>query len=411
MSERTANLTNISGNSSKRVRVPIVIPAPSPTDVPSSSFSPSPSPDPVSVSDPVSFSDTVSTSDPVSVSVSDPDSVPCSSFDSSAPLHLDSYVKTEDIRDISDPEPVPCSSFDSSAPLHLDSHVKTEGIRNVSDLTSQMIGTQMQLLYQFLQQQQQQYQQQQQQIQEQQQRQQEQQQREMLRGEIDKIKKDCGNYLTEYYHGYVAGHEIDFDVNESITHKTNRKVRRLLHQQVRKNRCFNVLTDSQIFTMIRSRYYYMVCKAKGKTAATAKSACRNRVKAKLSIRRSVYMANPSAFDARFPFAGKILTVDWTSDEEDGPEDDYGRTFLVKRPSFRSNEVLEFHKELQKAYKESLKVKKAPPTVRRRIENVEAEFPDKIDHEYYPSWAFSSPGLGFPTSVSGSSFSAAANPMQ
>ncbi|KAG1162002.1 hypothetical protein G6F36_013909 [Rhizopus arrhizus] len=269
----------------------------------------------------------------------------------------------------------------------------------------------MQLLYQFLQQQQQQYQQQQQQIQEQQQRQQEQQQREMLRGEIDKIKKDCGNYLTEYYHGYVAGHEIDFDVNESITHKTNRKVRRLLHQQVRKNRCFNVLTDSQIFTMIRSRYYYMVCKAKGKTAATAKSACRNRVKAKLSIRRSVYMANPSAFDARFPFAGKILTVDWTSDEEDGPEDDYGRTFLVKRPSFRSNEVLEFHKELQKAYKESLKVKKAPPTVRRRIENVEAEFPDKIDHEYYPSWAFSSPALGFPTSVSGSSFSAAANPMQ
>ncbi|KAG1488055.1 hypothetical protein G6F49_013822 [Rhizopus delemar] len=50
------------------------------------------------------------------------------------------------------------------------------------------------------------------------------------------------------------------------------------------------------------------------------------------------MANPSAFDARFPFAGKILTVDWTSDEEDGPEDANGRTFVVKRPSFRSNEV-------------------------------------------------------------------------
>ncbi|KAG0862790.1 hypothetical protein G6F15_013444 [Rhizopus arrhizus] len=50
------------------------------------------------------------------------------------------------------------------------------------------------------------------------------------------------------------------------------------------------------------------------------------------------MANPSAFDARFPFAGKILTVDWTSDEEDGPEDENGRTFVVKRPSFRSNEV-------------------------------------------------------------------------
>ncbi|EIE80638.1 hypothetical protein G6F55_014208 [Rhizopus delemar] len=59
------------------------------------------------------------------------------------------------------------------------------------------------------------------------------------------------------------------------------------------------------------------------------------------------MANPSAFDARFPFAGKILTVDWTSDEEDGPEDANGRTFVVKRPSFRSNEVVQFHEELQK----------------------------------------------------------------
>ncbi|EIE90870.1 hypothetical protein RO3G_15581 [Rhizopus delemar RA 99-880] len=81
------------------------------------------------------------------------------------------------------------------------------------------------------------------------------------------------------------------------------------------------------------------------------------------------MANPSAFDARFPFAGKILTVDWTSDEEDGPEDANGQ-------------------------------------------NVEVEFPDKLDDTDFPSWAFSSPGLGFPTSVSASSSSfAAANPMQ
>ncbi|KAG1440160.1 hypothetical protein G6F55_013566 [Rhizopus delemar] len=110
------------------------------------------------------------------------------------------------------------------------------------------------------------------------------------------------------------------------------------------------------------------------------------------------MANPSAFDARFPFAGKILTVDWTSDEEDGPEDANGRTFVVKRPSFRSNEVVQFHEELQKKHKESMKKKGAPPTIRRIIENVEA---------------FSSPGLGFPTSVSASSSSsfAAANPMQ
>jgi hypothetical protein len=73
-------------------------------------------------------------------------------------------------------------------------------------------------------------------------------------------------------------------------------------------------------------------------------------------------------------------------------------------------VVQFHEELQKRYKESMKKKGAPPTIRRRIENVEVEFPDKLDHEYYPSWAFSSPALGFPTSVSGSSSFAAVNPM-
>ncbi|EIE87934.1 hypothetical protein RO3G_12645 [Rhizopus delemar RA 99-880] len=55
---------------------------------------------------------------------------------------------------------------------------------------------------------------------------------------------------------------------------------------------------------------------------------------------------------------------------------------------------------------------SPPTIRRIIENVEVEFPDKLDDTDFPSWAFSSPGLGFPTSVSASSSSfAAANPMQ
>ncbi|KAG0919318.1 hypothetical protein G6F31_021161 [Rhizopus arrhizus] len=54
--------------------------------------------------------------------------------------------------------------------------------------------------------------------------------------------------------------------------------------------------------------------------------------------RIAYNANAAAYHARFPFAEKILTVDWTSDEEDGPEDEDGRTFIVKRPSFRSERV-------------------------------------------------------------------------
>ncbi|KAG0919830.1 hypothetical protein G6F42_028470 [Rhizopus arrhizus] len=54
--------------------------------------------------------------------------------------------------------------------------------------------------------------------------------------------------------------------------------------------------------------------------------------------RITYNANAAAYHARFPFAEKILTVAWTSDEEDGPEDEDGRTFIVKRPSFRSERV-------------------------------------------------------------------------
>ena len=73
-------------------------------------------------------------------------------------------------------------------------------------------------------------------------------------------------------------------------------------------------------------------------------------------------------------------------------------------------MVQFHEELQKKYKESMKKKGAPPTIRRIIENVEVEFPDKLDDADFPSWAFSSPALGFPTSVSGSSSFAAANPM-
>ncbi|KAG1020314.1 hypothetical protein G6F43_014321 [Rhizopus delemar] len=45
-----------------------------------------------------------------------------------------------------------------------------------------------------------------------------------------------------------------------------------------------------------------------------------------------------------------------------------------------------------------------------MEYFDKEFPTNLDHEDYPSWAFSSPGLGFSAEVSGSSSSAAANPM-
>ncbi|KAG1514752.1 hypothetical protein G6F47_002836 [Rhizopus delemar] len=294
---------------------------------------------------------------------------------------------------LSSPALVPVSS--NFATPRLESSVDTEVIEASSDFTPEIVATQIQQLSQLLQQQQQQQQQQQRDSE----------------AEVDHTKKECSSYLAEYYRDYVVGRRSEFDLDVTFAHKNNRKVKALLCEEVRKHRRFDLLTTSQVNTIIRSKYSYLMSKAKGKTVVSPKTTCRSRVNTKLSNRRSVYMANPSAFDARFPFAGKILTVDWTSDEENGPEDENGRTFVVKRPSFRSNEVVQFHEELQKRYKESMKKKGAPPTIKRIIENVEVEFPNKLDDADFPSWAFSSPALGFPTSVSASSSFAAANPMQ
>ncbi|KAG1136229.1 hypothetical protein G6F37_009996 [Rhizopus arrhizus] len=285
---------------------------------------------------------------------------------------------------------VPAAGFSGFTAPRLESPVGTEAIGAASGVPPEIIIAQIQQLTQLLQQQQQQ------------------QQQRASEAEVDAAKKECSSYLAEYYRDYVVGRS-EFDLDVTFAHKNNKKVKALLYEQVRKCHRFDLLTTSQVNAIIRSKYAYLMSKAKGKTVVSPKTTCRSRVNTKLSHRRSVYMANPSAFDARFPFAGKILTVDWTSDEEDGPEDENGRTFVVKRPSFRSNKVVQFHEELQKRYKESMKKKGAPPTVKRIIEKVEVEFPDKLDHADFPSWAFSS-ALGFPTSVSASSSFATSNSM-
>ncbi|KAG1336107.1 hypothetical protein G6F62_006373 [Rhizopus arrhizus] len=296
---------------------------------------------------------------------------------------------------------VPAAGFSSFTAPRLESPVGTEAIGAASGVPPEIIVAQIQQLQQLLQQQQQQ--------QEQQQQQQQQQHQRASEAEVDAAKKECSSYLAEYYRDHVVGRRSEFDLDVTFAHKNNRKVKALLYEQVRKRPRFDLLTTSQVNAIIRSKYAYLMSKAKGKTVVSPKTTCRSRVNTKLSHRRSVYMADPSAFDARFPFAGKILTVDWTSDEEDGPEDENGRTFVVKRPSFRSNKVVQFHEELQKRYKESMKKKGAPPTVRRIIEYVQMEFPNKLDDADFPSWAFSS-DLGFPTSVSASSSFATSNSM-
>ncbi|KAG0802737.1 hypothetical protein G6F20_014172 [Rhizopus arrhizus] len=86
--------------------------------------------------------------------------------------------------------------------------------------------------------------------------------------------------------------------------------------------------------MVRNKFNYMVRESKGLTATSEESTRRSRVHAKLAMRRNAYNAAPEEFEARFPFGNKLLIADWTSEEEDGPEDEHGPVFVVKRPLFR-----------------------------------------------------------------------------
>jgi hypothetical protein len=63
----------------------------------------------------------------------------------------------------------------------------------------------------------------------------------------------------------------------TFAHKNNRKVKALLYEQVRKRHRFDLLTTSQVNAIIRSKYAYLMSKAKGKTVVSPKTTCRSRV--------------------------------------------------------------------------------------------------------------------------------------
>ncbi|KAG0974875.1 hypothetical protein G6F57_020575 [Rhizopus arrhizus] len=85
------------------------------------------------------------------------------------------------------------------------------------------------------------------------------------------------SYLAEYYRDYVVGRRSEFDLDVTFAHKNNRKVKALLYEQARKHHRFDLLTTSQINAIIRSKYSYMMSKAKGKTVVSPKTTCRSRI--------------------------------------------------------------------------------------------------------------------------------------
>ena len=73
------------------------------------------------------------------------------------------------------------------------------------------------------------------------------------------------------------GRRSEFDLDVTFAHKNNRKVKALLYEQVRKRPRFDLLTTSQVNAIIRSKYAYLMSKAKGKTVVSPKTTCRSRV--------------------------------------------------------------------------------------------------------------------------------------
>ncbi|KAG1397375.1 hypothetical protein G6F60_009049 [Rhizopus arrhizus] len=227
-----------------------------------------------------------------------------------------------------------------------------------------------------------------------QQQQQEQQQQQTF--EIKENKAATSAFILKYYRETLVPNGIVFDLTEALRYKQNVKVRDLLVAAAKKEPFSAGITVSDLRSMVRNKFNYMVRESKGLTATSEESTRRSRVHAKLAMRRNAYNAAPEEFEAQ---------------EEDGPEDEHGPMFVVKRPLFRSEEVDAFHAALQKAWRNSLSKKGTINRTRRMVEYIHKEFPTNLDHEDYPSWAFSSPGLGFSDAVSGFSSYAAANPMQ
>ncbi|EIE89000.1 hypothetical protein RO3G_13711 [Rhizopus delemar RA 99-880] len=313
------------------------------------------------------------------------------------------------------PAPTAVASFDSFEPSRLQGPVGSPAVSLASGPTLEAIFAQMQQQEQIQRRQEENQRRQELKIEQltqllQQQQQEQQQPPQQQPSEVKENKALTSAFILKYYREHLVPRGVTFDLKEVLRYKQNAKVRDLLVAAAKKEPFSAGITVSDMRSMVRNKFNYMVRESKGLTATSEDSTRRSHVHAKLAMRRNAYNAAPEEFEARFPFGKQILMTDWTSEEEDGPEDEHGPVFVVKRPLFRSKAVDEFHAVLQKAWRNSLSKKGTINRTRRVVEYFDKEFPTNLDHEDYPSWAFSSPGLGFSAEVSGSSSSAAANPM-
>ncbi|KAG1389824.1 hypothetical protein G6F59_015415 [Rhizopus arrhizus] len=117
-------------------------------------------------------------------------------------------------------------------------------------------------------------------LQQQQQGQQQQQQPpQQQSSEVKENKATTSAFILKYYKEHLVPRGITFDLKEVLRYKQNAKVRDLLVAAAKKEPFSAGITVSDLRSMVRNKFNYMVRESKGLTATSEESTRRSRVHA------------------------------------------------------------------------------------------------------------------------------------
>ncbi|KAG1016321.1 hypothetical protein G6F25_014103 [Rhizopus arrhizus] len=101
--------------------------------------------------------------------------------------------------------------------------------------------------------------------------------------EVKENKATTSAFILKYYKEHLVPRGITFDLKEVLRYKQNAKVRDLLVAAAKKEPFSAGITVSDLRSMVRNKFNYMVRESKGLTATSEESTRRSRVHAVLTL--------------------------------------------------------------------------------------------------------------------------------
>ncbi|KAG0861835.1 hypothetical protein G6F16_012988 [Rhizopus arrhizus] len=101
--------------------------------------------------------------------------------------------------------------------------------------------------------------------------------------EVKENKATTSAFILKYYREHLVPRGITFDLKEVLRYKQNAKVRDLLVAAAKKEPFSAGITVSDLRSMVRNKFNYMVRESKGLTATSEESTRRSRVHAVLTL--------------------------------------------------------------------------------------------------------------------------------